>query len=205
MDRVVTSRPHRTPAELGRYASQSSYALSFTRCVLAWIALPLVLVSCAAMEAADQPKEICPNAICIVLATPDTINDAVENRTIAFVSSAYSYEVDTIIATLTTSVLGSLKKGRSVRMLVLRGSVETDQPAEPYFFVLRRGGRFYDFEALEFEALEAYPIKDGKVCTARPLGAYTTTGGNRFNVPVNPPSSERTNCYSVDDIKRKAW
>jgi hypothetical protein len=169
--------------------------------MLAWSALLLVLMPCAAMEVADQS-----GAIFIVLAVPDAVNDSgpSRRRIVAMVTSgpqATSYEVDVATATLTTPIYGSLRKGR-FQVIVPRGAVRIDQPPESYLFILVHSSRDIDFPDMEsFVALEAYPVKDGKVCTFRPLKAYAPAEGNpsRYDA-TNPPSAQRTNCYSVNDL-----
>jgi hypothetical protein len=90
------------------------------RRVLAWIVLPLVLVPCVAMEIADQEEEICERPVCIVLATPKTLTS--RTHTVTIVESGCRpgpcnrppppprWEEDTITATVTTVVSGSLNK-----------------------------------------------------------------------------------------------
>jgi hypothetical protein len=207
---VLTSIRRRAAAEVGRHASLSSHALSFTRRVLVWIAWPLVLAPCAAIEAADQPKEICPGAICIVLATPDAINDSGNSQAgipagrhgtvlVSDCRSNCSYEVDTITATITTPIRGSLEIGRSVRAMVLGGSVKIDQKPESYLLILWQA----NLEFADYYAIEAYPLTGGKVCTFRSLKDYASGGASLER--VLHPLSERKNCYSVDDLRHQAW
>jgi hypothetical protein len=170
------------------------------RRVLAWIVLPLVLVPCSAMETTNQAEEMCPKSICIVLAIPETLKSSTGGILVS--EGGGGWTTDTITATVTTPILGSPNM-KGFRVMVLHGSVQVDRPPESYLLVLRP----FEFEFKDhfgdFEALEAYPMKDGKVCTFRSLKDYALGGIHGDN--VIRPLSERKNCYSVDDLKRLAW
>lgn len=191
------------------------HARYYPTCILMWIALPCALMPWPSAKAGDQPEEICPAGICIVLATPERLNDPdiTGGHTLAIITThecrggscagptATSWETDTITVAVTANLLGSTKDA-SLSTLVSRGSVRVDRPPESYLLILRVARH----QSTTFEALEAYPVKDDRVCTFRPLKAYVHTGGERVNAePVNPPADQRTNCYSVDELKRKAW
>jgi hypothetical protein len=200
----------RAAAEIGRYASLCRQEVSTMRRVFSWIALPLVLMPCAAMESADPPKTNCPNRMCIVLATLNEFRIYVDDDGTALdealVIGGYGWEIDNVTATTTTSIYGSRRKG-SFLVQVARGSVRIEQPPDMYLIVLEPGPRHEHFRDMErFLAIEAYPIKEGKVCTFRALREYAPLDGARYSLlPVNPPSSQRKNCYSVEDLKRNAW
>jgi hypothetical protein len=179
------------------------------RRVLAGIVLPLVLVPCVAMEIADQEEETCETPICIVLATPETLNS--RTHTVTIVESGCRpgpcnrpplpppWEEDTITATVTTVVSGSLNE-KEFRAHVLHGSVQIDQAPDSYLLIIR--GPFKIGGIAHYSALEAYPVKDGKVCTFLSLKDYAS--GKARGDHVIRPLVERKNCYSVDDLKRLA-
>src|SRR5690606_21446445 len=136
-------------------------------------------------------------AMCIVLATPNSIDDVsapdVDGETFSYFTVTEgdgAWQIDFVTATLEASVHGSLRKGR-FRVQVPHGSVRVEQPPGLYLIVLEPAGRDRNFPDLEnFQAIEAYAIKDGKVCTFRALGEYTPTDGARYGfAAVNPPSS----------------
>lgn len=166
--------------------------------------LPVLLAPCAAMESPEPPRSVCESR-CLVLAKPETLNNTGPSgrRLSGILSSDGGSGVDVVTATLTNSLHGFVRSGR-FRVLVPLGSVQLDSTSESYLFVLMPVSVDEDFPDMErFMAIESYAIRDGRVCTFRPLKDYAS--GRSSSQLVNPPASLRTHCYSVDDLRRKSW